>query len=323
MLSAVEALISNNMNETLEFLDKLNWVLKPISSLVIFLFTTGTGNMVLVTGFLAIIGLSAYNALKERNLAYKAAKVDGAAYVPFSETIYLVGRVVAKMFLRVITNLPVFLAVFVFLMMVVGISKGIDSMGEFVENQQRIKELQSILKQLDQRYKVAEVEVTGYNAITDETDLVIRFYDYAHQGFSNANQTLTIQGTDIYFDAIVLNFEYSEIATGNAKNLVLPYRVFSEKVPQEKGIPLKLMDKNGIPLIFKRDETDIYGMGRIKYSQRVKEILSYITDKEKARMAGIRSIFGNAVHKNLHPGNIINIWVEQTGGLVIKDAIAF
>jgi len=311
------------MNETLEFLDKLNWVLKPISSLVVFLFTTGTGNMLLVTGFLAIIGLSANNALKERSLAIKAAKVDGAAFVPFSETIYLVGRVVGKMFLRAITNLPVFLAVFVFLMMVVGISKGIDSMGEFVENQQRIKELQSLLKQLDQRYKVAEVEVVGYNEQSNETDLNIRFYDYAHQGYSNTNQSFTIKGTDIYFDAIVLNFEYSEIATGNAKNIVLPYRVFSEKVPQEQGIPLKIMDKYGIPLIFKRSETDIYGMGHSKYNQRVKEIMSYITDKEKARLAGIRSVYGNAVHKNLHPGDVLNIWVEQTGGLVIKEAIAF
>jgi hypothetical protein len=227
------------------------------------------------------------------------------------------------MCLRIISNLPVFLAVFVFFVMVVGISKGIDSMGEFVQNQQKIRELQSLLKQLDQRYKVAEIEVVEFNSYKNESELLIKFYDYANQGYSNINQSITIKGRDIYFDAIVLNFEYSEIATGNTKNLVLPYRVFSEEVPQEQGIPLNLTDRNGIPLIFTRNEINIYGMEQTKYTENVKEIMSYITNKEKARLAGIRSVYGNAVHKNIQKGEVFSIWVEQTGGLVIKENKGF
>jgi hypothetical protein len=196
-------------------------------------------------------------------------------------------------------------------------------MSEFVQNQQRIRELQSLLKQLDQRYKVAEIEVTDYNTMTNESELMIKYYDYANQGFSNVNQSFSIKGSDIYFDAIVLNFEFSEIATGNTKNLVLPYRVFSERVPQEQGIALNLADENGVPLIFKRNEIDIYGMEQTKYTERVKEIMSYITDKDKARKAGIRSVYGNAVHKIVHKGDVLTIWVEQTGGMVIKDARGF
>ncbi len=311
------------MGETLEFLNKLNWVLKPISSLVIFLFTTETGLIVLALSFLSIIGISVYNVLKERQLAYSAAKLNDTGKVPVFEKGYLIGRVVGKMILRILTNLPVFLAVFVFLLMVVGFSKGIDSMSEFVQNQQRIRELQSLLKQLDQRYKVAEIEVTDYNMMTNESELIIKFYDYANQGFSNINQSFTVKGSDIYFDAIVLNFEFSEIATGKTKNLVLPYRVFSERVPQEQGIALNLADENGVPLIFKRNEIDIYGMEQTKYTERVKEIMSYITDKDKARKAGIRSVYGNAVHKIVHKGDVLTIWVEQTGGMVIKDARGF
>jgi len=311
------------MTETLEFLNKLNWILKPISTLAVFLFTTGTGILILVAGFLLILLFSANNAIRERQLAYKAVKLDFSGIVPIQEQAYLIGRVFVKLCLRIISNLPVFLAVFVFFVMVVGISKGIDSMGEFVKNQQKIRELQSLLKQLDQRYKVAEIEVVEFNAYKNESELLIKFYDYANQGYSNINQSITIKGRDIYFDAILLNFEYSEIATGNTKNLVLPYRVFSEEVPQEQGIPLKLTDRNGIPLIFKRNEINIYGMEHTHYTEHVKEIMSYITNKEKARLAGIRSVYGNAVHKNIQRGEVFSIWVEQTGGLVIKENQGF
>ena len=94
-------------------------------------------------------------------------------------------------------------------------------------------------------------------------------------------------------------------------------------MPQENGISLNLRDKNGIPLIFKRQDKDIYGMDVGKYTQRVQEIMSYITDEKKARLAGIRSVYGNAVHKRVRKGEKLTIWVEQTGGLVLKKAAQF
>jgi hypothetical protein len=196
-------------------------------------------------------------------------------------------------------------------------------MSEYVENQEKIKELRSVLKQLDQRYKVAEIEVIHYSYLSVESHLKIRFFDYAKQGFVNQDQELKIKGNDIYFDAVVLNFDYSEIASGNKINLVIPYRIFSEDVPQEDGIRLSLTDENGVPLIYKRDEDDIYGMPHDKYNQRIKEIMEYITDKDKAKLAGIRSVYGNAVHKKVRKGDVFTIWVEQTGGLVIKKARDF
>jgi hypothetical protein len=311
------------MNETLEFLNRLNWVLKPIAKIVVFLFTTQTGLIVLLLGLVGVFVLSAYNQLKVRQLAYMAARHSGVGGMPATDRIYIVFRTIAKMFLRIFTNLPVFLAVFVFLLVVTGMSKGIDGMNTYFQNQQRIKELTSILKQLDQRYKVAEMRVDAYDLLKNETTFSLSFYDYARQGFVNEKQQIVLKGNDIYFDAIVLNFEYSEITSGANKNIVLPYRVFSEVIPQDKGIPLAIKDENGIPLIFKRDSAHVYGMSGEKYNQRLKEIMEYITSPEKARLAGIRSIYGNAVHKRVKTGDVLTIWVEQTGGLVIKEARDF
>jgi hypothetical protein len=311
------------MNETLELLKMLNWVLKPITEIVIFLFTTKIGFIILLLLLIGIVALSIYNQLKLRQLAYAAAKPSGSSDVPIPEKIYIGLRVIAKVFVRIISNLPVLLSVFIFLLVVVGVSKGIDGINTYFENQQKIKELTSVLKQLDQRYKVAEINVDDYDQVKNETKISISFFDYAKQGFVNEKQRILLKGNDIYFDAIVLNFEYSEITSGTTKNIVLPYRVFSDLIPQEIGVPLAIKDENGVPLIFKRDSTEIYGMTGEKYNQRLKEIMEYITNPEKARLAGIRSVYGNAVHKKVKANDVLTIWVEQTGGLVIKEARDF
>ncbi len=310
------------MNETLEFLEQLNWFLEPIADLVLYLFTTSTGFILLLLILILTIIFSVYNALKERKLAYMAAK-SYSSRIPLLEKLYITGNVVSKIAIKVISNVPVFLMVFLFLFMLVGFSRGISGLNEYVANQEKIKELKSIVKQLDKRYKVAEIKVINYSYITNESQLEIRFFDYAKQGFVNDNQEVTIKGNDIYFDAVVLNFDYSEIAEGNKINLALPYRIFSEEVPQEEGIRLSLTDENGVPLVYKRTEDEVYGMAHEKYDERVKEIMQYITDKDKAREAGIRSIYGNAVHKKVKKGETIAVWVEQTGGLVIKNVKDF
>jgi hypothetical protein len=311
------------MSETLEFLNRLNWILKPIAKIVVFLFTTKIGFILLLIGLIGIFVLSIYNQLKVRQLAYAAAKSSSDVSVPFLEKIYIIFRAISKMILKIVSNLPVFLAVFVFLLLVIGVSKGIDGLNSYIQNQQKIKELTSILKQLDQRYKVAEIRVDEYNIRNNETKISIDFYDYAKQGFVNEKQSVMLKGNDIYFDAVVLNFDYSEITSGTNKNIVLPYRVFSELIPQEQGIPLAIKDENGVPLIFKRDSSEVYGMTGETYNQRLKEIMDYVTNPDKARLAGIRSIYGNAVHKRVNTGDVLTIWVEQTGGLVIKNARDF
>ncbi len=311
------------MTETLEFLNRLNWFLDPFSNVIIFFFTTTVGISSLLIFLLLYIALAFYDELVPRKLAYKSIGSYGVNRVPFLEKLYIFIKVIANTFFRVISNVPNLLFVSIFLILIVSLSSGISTIDEFVKNQQRIKELKSIVKQLDKRYKVAEIKVNDYDFQNDKTNLEIKFYDYAKQGFSNKKQTISIEGNDIYFDAIVLNFEYSEISTGKAKNIVLPYKVFSNKVSQNDGIELNLKDENGIPLIFKRNENEIYGMEVEKFEKRTKEIMTYITDNKKAKLAGIRSVYGNAVHKRLRKGETIIIWVEQTGGLVIKKAAIF
>ena len=174
------------MTETLEFLNKMNWFLKPFSELILFFFTTKTGFISLLVLLVLFVLFMLYNEIKTRRLAYMAiGSYSGVGRVPLLEKVYIIGRVLSGVLIKIISNVPILLAVVIFLIFVVGISNGIETMDQFVQNQEKIRELKSLLKQLDQRYKVAEIDVENYDLLTDKTTLSLKFYDYASQGFSN------------------------------------------------------------------------------------------------------------------------------------------
>ncbi len=311
------------MKETFELLEQLNWFLKPLSDFILYFFTNGTGISILIGFFFLYIFLTIFNALRVRQLAHKASSTENKQGTPIIEKIYIIGSVFSKIVFNIIKNIPILLAVFVFLLFVVGMSTGIRSMGDFFENQKRIKELKSVIKQLDKRYKVAEINVKKIDYISNTCDLEVRFYNYSNFTFNDNVQKIKIKGTDIYFDAIIMNFDYSEISSGKKTNLVIPYRIFSNHISQDKGFKLELYDENNVPYIFKRSNDNVYGMPSEKFNKRVSEILELITNRDKARSEGVRSVYGNAVHKIVNEGELISIWVEQTGGMVIKTEEQF
>ncbi len=307
----------------LEILKGINWFLEPVKDIIIFLFTTKLGFVILLVFFLAYLFISAYEAVKTRKLAYKAASGFGGSRMSFFEKMYLIigslGRSISKFF----SNLPVLIISLVLLLIIVTVSSGITAIDDYVQNRKKIAELQTVLKQLNQRYKVAEMEILDYDYKKDITKLKLRFYDNELGNFSKQSQNIEILGNDIYFDAMILNFEFSDISNYENRNLVLPYRLFSNKVPQSEGILLKLNDENGIPLVYKRKDNNIFGLSPESYNANLKEFTLYMKDEEAARKAGVRSSYGNAVHRRVKKGQKLIVWVEQTGGLVIKEKSDF
>ena len=311
------------MNNALELLNSINWFLEPVKNFIIFLFTTKTGFWLLVLAFTAYMIIPALESLKIRKLAYKAAASFSTGRMPFIEKIYIIIKSFSKSLSKVVSNIPVLIISFLLLLFIVTVSSGITAVDDYVKNQQKIAELKTVLKQLDKRYKVAEIDVVDYDYVKDSTSLRIRYYDAVIGDFTERKQNIEIHGNDIYFDAVVMNFDYSQITDSKKINLVLPYRIFSNKVPQGEGILLNLKDTSGIPLIYKRNKNDIYGLTPEIYNQRLKEFAGYLTDEEAARKAGVRSSYGNAVHKRIRKGKKLIVWVEQTGGLVIKEKTEF
>lgn len=309
------------MDSTFSMLKKLNWFLEPISNFIMFLFTTSGGITLLILTLVLYLFISCgYNIVKKKHLNQESELPER---LRFFEIIHIILKQFWQTFTGIITRIPLLLGIFVLLMAITGISAGIKSMDTFIENQKKIKHLKTVFKQLNKRYKVAEMNILQANPMNDSTTLELQFFDYVGMGFAKEKQIIKIKGNDIYFDAIVLNFEYSEIESGIKKNLTIPYRIFSNKVAKSQGIELNLNDKKGIPYIFHRKENDIYGISPENYNTCLEEIISYIKDDKKARAAGIRSIYGNDVHKRVRTGQKLTIWIEQTGGLVIKKGEQF
>ncbi len=311
------------MNNSQELLEQINWFLKPVSDFVLFLFTTTTGYVLMLLFLIFYLLFTIMNAMRIRKLAHQA--ISRNLRVPVIEKIYTIFSELVKTFMGIISKLPVLLGIFILLWAIVGISTGLSGINDFIDNQNKIKELKTVVRNLDKSYIVAKMEIMDVNYIENKTSLKIYFYDYERDDYLPETQDVEIKGRDIYFLNYVMNFDYSEIASGKKVNLVLPYKIFSEQVAKDDGILLQSTDKDGIPYIFHRDDDEIYGIEKDNYYKRLKEFSEYIQDNEKARKAGIKTFYAAAPHfvNNIYKGQKIIIWSEQTGGLVLKKERMF
>jgi hypothetical protein len=307
------------MNEAYELLNNINWFLKPISEFIIFLFTTKLGLGILVLFLVLVVYFVLYNKLQDRKLAYQA--VDDGSKIPIRDFIIIILEELSKLFSKILSNLTVLVVVLFLMLAIVGLSATLSTVDNFISNQQQIKELKLVVKNLNQRYKVAKVEVIDYDWRTDSTFMKVSFFDYAQNGYLPDEQEIALPGHEIYFLTYVMNFDYTMIESGQERNIALPYLIFSEKQKQEDGIKLNVKDSTGMPFVFTRQSDDLYGLTMETYNERMLEILSYMNDEDKAREAGIRSFYATAPSfvKALSKGQTFIIWIEQTGGLVIKQ----
>lgn len=293
-------------------------LVKKISSVIIFLVTTPAGYIIDALLLLLLLIFSFARALRrERLLALAAGTKFGPAQKIFVCTDAL-GRLLASL----VANIPVLLIVGVLSVSVVAIGETIQKVEASIDASNRIKELQTVLRNLERSLKVAEIKILSTQ--NDRTTFEITFFDPANKQSIAETKTISIDGMDLYIDAIVLNFDYSEIAAGRQVNIAIPYRVFSDQVPQLNGISLGGVDSQGIPYMFHRSDDDIYGLAPETYRERLAELVRLISSDSNSRPAGIvRSLYGSALHKRVSTGDRLELRVEQSGGLTLKERFPF
>lgn len=286
---------------------------------VLFLFTTGLGWLCLLAAFGLFVWVRVRKAVAERRLLKQATTggklgVGDGVSIFFEETLAI--------FAKLLANVPVLVGTVVIIAAMVAVSAGVQNINQIVENQKRIDELSAVLRNLDGRYHVADVRSVEYAG--DLSTLEVSFYDAAGKAVAGEPQRLSLPGNDIYFDSLVLNFDYSDISKGRSVNLALPYRIFSDRVPQASGTLLKLRDEEGVPLVYKKAAGQVYGIAEDAWTKRLKEFIAIASDDKRARTEGIvRSLYGQAVHKRIAKGESFQVWIEQSGGLTIKGDRGF
>jgi len=311
------------MGNSQELLQQINWFLKPVSDFILYLFTTKTGYILMLLFLILYLAFTVYNAMKIRKLAHEA--VSRNLRPSFFERAYIFFSELIKAFMAIISKLPVLLGILLILFGIVGLSNAFTTIDDYVANQKRIKELQTVAKNLDKSYIVAKLNIEDVDYVNNLTKLNIYYYDYEKDDYLPNPQHVEIKGHDIYFLNLVMNFDYSEIETGKKINLVMPYMIFSEEVAKDDGIKLQTTDSVGVPYIFHRDDDEIYGIDKADYYARLKEFAEFMSNPEKARKEGIKSFYAAAPHfiNRIKKGQNIVVWVEQTGGLVLKKERLF
>ena len=217
-----------------------------------------------------------------------------------------------------VTALPTVAAVLVGAVLLVGVTDSVRKIDAIAENRARISELSAVVRNLEGRRKVADVSVLAADGTTARVSL--GFYDPRSPERPARTQEATIRGKELFVDALVLDFSYSEIESGRRVNLALPYRVFGDREAPSEGTKLALTDDEGVPLLYRRSESEVYGMDPARYDERLEELTAILADENARRREGIvRSVFGAAVRRSVKAGDSFTIWSEQTGGLSIKD----
>ena len=187
------------------------------------------------------------------------------------------------------------------------------SVNRFFENEKRIKELKTVIKNMERQQNLGKIQVVSR---TDDsiTYKVTVFTGYRNEALS---ETVTLTGKEFYFDSIVINFDYSQIASGSTDNVAYPYRIWSEVMKPEDahyltGTFTDSTEKVPIPFLLK---DDVYGIEPGTYLSRIKELFAIIGDEKKSREMGIRSTNGTVIHFTPKEGETYTIRVENTGGL--------
>jgi hypothetical protein len=298
--------------------DAFKTILYALSDAAAFLFTTSVGIVVLAAALMAGAILKLWSALSQGRLMAEAAGEDFGA----GSAIGIALRELGGMGLKAAGALPALAGLAAVLALVIGLADATRKLDEYVEGQRRIAELTATVRNLDREYKAVEARID--DLADGRVKATLSFFDKPGSLVAAGTQAVDLVGKELYIDSIVCNFDYSEIAAGRRVNLYIPYKVFTDQVAEADGVLLSANDENGIPLIYRRDPGEIYGIANDAFVSRRGELMELMRNDQAARGAGIvRSVQGNAAHKAVKKGESFAVWVEQSGGLKVKETSDF
>ena len=200
----------------------------------------------------------------------------------------------------------------------------VKDIGNIVNNQKRINELNMTIKNLSRAEAVAEISVVNEVNSPDGTYPVktyrISVLDDDGDPIENQTQEFTLEGNQLAIDTMNINFDYSEIAKGEHYNIAYPYRIHSDVVTSEKGIPFECFSEDGTsyPVMYGLENSVVYSMDRNTYYKNLTEIFDIAKDEARAAEFGIRSFVGQDIHEPIYEDETYRLIVTGTGGVKLN-----
>lgn len=208
------------------------------------------------------------------------------------------------------------------LVIVFAVSRPLKEMSESMKLYREVKTLEATLKNLQTERKLLEVSLSPTNDFTEPQMLVkLKYYAYSPAKGTDVlsgESAYLIEGRKLYLDFGVINFDYSLIEKGLARNIAYPARIYSDTVSPDKGYFLSEPGEAGIPLTFKLDEGDLYLLDGVEYKREIETIMACKTNERLARKMGIRTAYGEAIGIYPSANRAIQFYSTGSGGVVIR-----
>lgn len=220
--------------------------------------------------------------------------------------------------LKVLRWVPLVLGGLLVILLVGGLHSSLEGVQTLLQRQERIRNLALAVENLSASRKVASISVLEYR--NGESTLEVRVFDGAGGRRELSRKTLAVSGRDIHIDAAVLNVDYALVESGKRQNIAIPWRIYSENLAQADALPLGTLGDNGVPHAFNRSDDEIIGMAPEAYRALLAELFSLRAEDRLLRSDGIvRSLYGNALHRIMRPGETWDLFLEASGGLSLRE----
>lgn len=222
------------------------------------------------------------------------------------------------MIIENITNILIACAVIVCITLIMQFANKFYSIWE---QQTRIKELNTYVRNLSNSDDIARITVKERKTLSSNSYsvYVVEVIDNI-TGDVVSEEEIRVPGKELKFDSIVVNFDYSEIETGKARNVAFPYKVFSEKLAPDNGIKLKtIFTMDTIDELLELEAESAYGLPAETFKKRAKEFISIVKDPVKSREMGIKSTYGETITipSSAKEGDEFIIRITGVGGLTL------
>ena len=200
----------------------------------------------------------------------------------------------------------------------------VKTIGVIVNNQKRINELNMTIKNLSRAEAVCEITLVNEIRLPDSPyptkTYKISVLDNEGDPIDSQTQVFTLEGNQLAIDTMNINFDYSEISKGEHYNIAYPYRIHSDIVTSENGIPFECFNEDGTsyPVMYGLENSVVYSMDRNSYYQNLNEIFSIAKDEGKAAEYGIRSFVGQDIHEPIYKDETYRLIVTGTGGVKLS-----
>jgi hypothetical protein len=187
------------------------------------------------------------------------------------------------------------------------------------EKSRHIQELRVRLALLKIDHRAARIEVVSQEELEGKPGVVqttIRFIEYDREGNPvGAEQELTIEGTRLYLESLVIKFEDDYVEAGEflrGTSLCLFNRVFSERVAPVDGVAI---DRTGThPNAYSPGDSE----DEMFQAELWERFWEYANDPEAAAEKGVRAIHGEAPFMEVRPGRTYEVELRSSGGLSIR-----